>query len=107
MSAGIIILLLLALVLVVFTLQNSVAIDIHVLFWQLNQVPLVLTLLVCVIIGFVAAVIIDYPKIWRLKSTVKSLQKEVQQLKDNKTTVEKHPEGIRMTGGKDNDFFDA
>ncbi|MFV0376330.1 MAG: lipopolysaccharide assembly LapA domain-containing protein [Mangrovibacterium sp.] len=107
MSAGIIILLLLALLLVVFTLQNSVAIDVHVLFWQLNEVPLVLTLLICVLIGFIAAVIIDYPKVWRLKSTIKSLHKELQQLKEAKTEVEKHPEGTPMTGGKDNDFFDA
>lgn len=107
MSASIIILLLLALLLVVFTLQNSVAIDLKLVIWQLSDVPLVLTLLVCVLIGFVAAVVVDYPKIWHLKSTIKGLQKELNGLKEVRKNEEQHPEGIRIEGGKDNDFFDA
>ncbi|WP_372776363.1 lipopolysaccharide assembly LapA domain-containing protein [Mangrovibacterium sp.] len=112
MSAGIIIILLLALLLVIFTLQNSVAIDVKLLLWQLTDVPLVLTLLVCVIIGFIVALIINYPKIWKLKSTVKSLQKELNTLKtktieNEKVKEENHPEGLKMKGGSSNDFFTA
>lgn len=105
MSVGIIILLLLALLLVIFTLQNSMPIDIKFLVWQFSDVPFVLTLLICVLIGFIAAVIVSYPKIWRLKSTVKGLQKELNSLKAGKEAEEKHPEGPKMKGGKDNDFF--
>lgn len=107
MSAGIIILLLLALLLVIFTLQNSMPIDIKFLLWQFSEVPFVLTLLICVLIGFIAAVIVNYPKIWRLKSTVKSLQKELNNLKAELDEEENHPEGVKMKGGKPNDFFDA
>jgi len=107
MSAGIIIILLLALLLVIFTLQNSVAIDVKFLFWQLDQVPLVLTLLVCILIGVIIALVIHQPKIWKLKSTIKSLQKEINSLKAAEKPVEKHPEGIKLEGGSDNDFFNA
>ncbi|WP_163706994.1 lipopolysaccharide assembly protein LapA domain-containing protein [Mangrovibacterium lignilyticum] len=107
MSAGIIIILLLALLLVVFTLQNSVAIDVKFLFWQLEQVPLVLTLIVCIIIGVIIAMVLNYPKIWKLKSNIKSLQKELNTLKLKEETEEKHPEGIKMDGGSDNDLFNA
>lgn len=107
MSAGIIIILLLALVLVIFTLQNSVAIDVKLLFWQLTDVPLVLTLLVCVIIGVIVAFVINYPKIWKLKSTIKSLQKEIAGLKVQKEQEEKHPEGLKMEGDPGNELFNA
>jgi len=107
MSAGIIIILLLALLLVIFTLQNSVAIDVKFLFWQLEQVPLVLTLLVCILIGVIIAMVINQPKIWKLKSTMKGLQKELNSLKANESPVEKHPEGIKMEGGSDEDLFNV
>lgn len=100
-----ILLLLAALLLVVFTLQNAVNIDVKFLFWQLSQVPLVLTLLGCVLLGFLSAMAINYPAMRRLKSNLKNLQKEVDRLQTGRR--EKHPEGERMTGGTDNDFFDA
>lgn len=108
MSFGIIILLILALLLVIFTLQNSVVIDLKLLFWQLTDVPLVLTLVVCVITGFIIAALLNYPKIWSLKSKVKALQKELNELRSTKEeTTEKHPEGIEMKGGSENDLFNA
>jgi len=108
MSAGIIILLLLALLLVIFTLQNSVVIDLKLLFWQLSDVPLVLTLVVCVITGFIIAALLNYPKIWSLKSKIKALQKELNELKANQdVTEENHPEGIEIKGGSENDLFNA
>ncbi|PTN06791.1 lipopolysaccharide assembly LapA domain-containing protein [Mangrovibacterium marinum] len=109
MSAGIIILLVLALLLVIFTLQNSVAIDLKLLFWQLSDVPLVLTLVVCVITGFLIAALLNYPKIWSLKSKIKALQKELTELKakQREAAEEDHPEGIEMKGGSDNDLFNV
>jgi uncharacterized integral membrane protein len=108
MSVGIIILLLLALLLVIFTLQNSVVIDLKLLFWELSDVPLVLTLVVCVITGFIIAALLNYPRIWSLKSKVKALQKELNELKSNQNeTEENHPEGIEMKGGSDNDLFNV
>ena len=51
MSAAIIILLILAILLVIFTLQNSFEITIHLFFWKLPDVPLVLLILCCVLLG--------------------------------------------------------
>lgn len=108
MSAGIIILLLLALLLVIFTLQNSVVVDLKLLFWQLSDVPLVLTLVVCVITGFIIAALLNYPKIWSLKAKIKALQKELNELQEKQDeTEENHPEGIEMKGGSENDLFNA
>ena len=81
MSAGIIIVLLLALMLVIFTLQNSILVDLHVLFWQLTDVPLVLALLVCVISGIILGMIIYHPKLWKLKARLREQQKLVDQYK--------------------------
>jgi uncharacterized membrane protein (DUF106 family) len=98
----------LALLLVIFTLQNSVVIDLKLLFWELSDVPLVLTLVVCVITGFIIAALLNYPRIWSLKSKVKALQKELNELKSNQNeTEENHPEGIEMKGGSDNDLFNV
>ncbi len=105
MSAGIIIILLLALVLVIFTLQNSVAIDVDFLFWQIDQVPLVLTLLISVIIGFLIAMVVYYPKIWRINSKVKALQKELKTWQSGQQVTIKHPEGIKIDGDADTTLF--
>jgi len=108
MSFGIILLLILALILVIFTLQNSVAIDLKLLFWQLSDVPLVLALIVCVMAGFIIAALLNYPKLWKLKSQIKALQKELNELRQqDKEETEQHPEGIEMKGGSDDDFFNA
>ena len=68
MTASIIFLLILAVLLVIFTIQNSVQITINFLFWKLSDVPLVLALLICLIIGVVMTMLFYYPKIWKLNS---------------------------------------
>ena len=107
MSAGIIILLILALLLVIFTLQNTALITLKVFFWEVTDVPLVLALIVCLIAGFLVAYFMIYPKVWKLKSKVKSLQKQVN---EPIVTVPEPPtpttsEGIEMSGDTDESFF--
>ncbi len=105
MSVGIIFLLLLALLLVIFTLQNTMLIDVQLLFWQVTDVPLVLALIITLILGFVVAILIYYPKIWRLKSKIKEQEKQISQLKATGTKPESNPEGVEMTGGSEKGFF--
>lgn len=105
MSVGIVFILVLAMLLVIFTLQNSMLIDIKLLFWQISDVPLVLALIICVLIGFLAAMMIYYPRIWKLKSTIKEQQKQLTKLTETLSQQDNHPEGIEMTGGSEKGFF--
>lgn len=107
MSAGIIILLLLALLLVIFTLQNTVLISLKVFFWELTDVPLVLALIVCLISGFLIAFLLYAPKIWRLKTKIREQQKLLNRSSIEKTTYELDADSddVAITGDEGDSFF--
>ncbi|KOH45697.1 LapA family protein [Sunxiuqinia dokdonensis] len=109
MSAGIIVLLILALLLVIFTLQNTVLITLNVFFWKITDIPLVLTLIICIILGAILALSFAYPKMWKLKGQLKEKQKKIKELEILQVPAPEktHIEGIEMTdeGGDDNSFF--
>jgi len=107
MSAGIIILLILALLLVIFTLQNTVLISLKVFFWELTDVPLVLALIVCLISGFLIAFFLYAPKIWRLKAKIREQQKLLSKPRTGKTTYELDADSddIEITGDEGDSFF--
>ncbi len=115
MQAVIIILLILAILLVIFTLQNSIEITIHVFFWELNSVPLVLVLLCCIVLGYILALIYFSPRIWKLKREYKQLTKFNRELEHlhklnhpaNETDPDdSNPEGIELDDDDDkNSFF--
>lgn len=107
MSAGIIVLLILALLLVVFTLQNTVLISLKVFFWEFTEVPLVLALIVCVISGFLIAFFLYSPKIWRLKAKIREQQKLFSRPRQGKTTYELDADNddIEITGDERDSFF--
>ncbi len=115
MQTIIIILLILAVLLVIFTLQNSTEITIHFFFWELSNVPLVLVLLGCIVLGYFVAVIYFSPRIWKLKKDYRQLIKfnkeleELHQLNHPKKVTDlqdNDPEGIEMEDDdEDNSFF--
>ena len=112
MQIAIIFILILAILLVIFTLQNSVVITIHAFFWEINNVPLVLLLLVCIIIGYIVAVIYFYPRIWKLKKENKHLKKFSEELKTSrnlshgkKDDASSNPEGIKLEDDENDDTF--
>lgn len=107
MSAGIIFLLILALLLVIFTLQNPTTVDLHVFFWNIHEVSLVLALIICLILGVVLALLLSYPKIWKLKGQLKETQKRLTKLEEqNSEALEKpHAEGVEITDGQDDPSF--
>lgn len=104
MSAGIIILLILALLLVIFTLQNTVLINLKVFFWELTDVPLVLALIVCLIAGFLIAFLLYSSKIWRLKAKIREQQKL---LNNPRTKGESDTDDIEITGDEKSSFFNG
>jgi lipopolysaccharide assembly protein A len=76
MHAVIIFLLILAVLLVLFTLQNTTEISIHIFFWEIANVPVILVILGCIIVGYIVASIYYYPLVWKLK-------REISRLKDS------------------------
>lgn len=107
MSVGIILLLILALLLVIFTLQNTVLISLKIFFWEVTDVPLVLTLIICIIAGAILAFALTYPKIWKLKGQLKETQKRLTKLEEqNSEALESpHAEGVEITDGQDDPSF--
>ena len=111
MSALLIFGLILAILVVIFTLQNSAEITINLFFWEIQNAPLALVILCCIALGYFAAVLYLYPKIWNLRSENKKLTKANIAL-DEKLTVmqarikkeeDDNPLGIEM-GQMDDNF---
>ncbi|MBW6533665.1 MAG: LapA family protein [Mariniphaga sp.] len=111
MSAVIIILLILAILLVIFTLQNSFEISISVFFWEIADVPLVLLILCCILLGYILAAVYFYPRIWKLKREYKQAVKSSKKLEEKLESQELEkpgPEGIELEiddEDNDNGFF--
>ena len=115
MQAIIIILLLLAVLLVIFTLQNSTEITVHILFWEIANVPLALVILACILLGYIIASVYFSPKLWKIKREFKQLvkfNKELEELhrlnhpKKAKAEEETNPEGIELEDDDEgNSFF--
>lgn len=104
MSAIIIILLILAILLVIFTLQNSFEISISVFFWEISNVPLVLLILCCVLLGYIVGAVYFLPRIWKLKREYKQAVKSSKKLEEKletRETVKPGPEGIDLEVDED------
>jgi uncharacterized integral membrane protein len=95
MSAVIIILLILAILLVIFTLQNSFEITINLFFWEIPDVPLVLLILGCVLLGYIIASVYFYPRTWKLKRDYKQVMKLVPK-PEAKEAKKPGPEGFEI-----------
>jgi lipopolysaccharide assembly protein A len=111
MSALLIFGLILAILVVIFTLQNSAEITINLFFWEIQNAPLALVILCCIALGYFVAVIYLYPKIWNLRSENKKLAKVNSVLNEKLTAMQaklkaeedNNPLGIEM--GKMDDNF--
>ena len=100
-----------AILVVIFTLQNTLEITINLFFWEIQNAPLALVILCCIALGYFVAVIYLYPKIWNLRGENKKLTKLNGKLEEKLTTMQArlkseedvHPLGIEM--GKMDDNF--
>ena len=101
-----VLILVLAIFLVIFTLQNAESVAIRLFFWNVN-IPLVLLILVCLLIGYLLPHFSYIPRIWKLKSELTRTRREKEQLEsDNPKRVSEkpHPEGIEFDDpDEDND----
>ena len=74
MQVVIIFLLIIAVLLVIFTLQNTAEISVNIFFWEIANVPVVLVIIGCIIIGYLFATIYYYPLVWKFKRELKQLR---------------------------------
>ncbi|WP_321375457.1 LapA family protein [uncultured Draconibacterium sp.] len=114
MQVVIILLLILAVLLVIFTLQNAMDITLNVFFWEIKDAPLVLVLISCIFLGYLIAAFYFYPRLWKVKRENKQMLKFNAELKElhemNETPKSEEvtdPEGIELDDDDDADdnFF--
>lgn len=100
--------LVLAIFLVIFTLQNPDSVSIKLFLWTVS-IPKVLLILVCLLAGYLLPHFSYIPKIWKLKSELTRTRKEKEALEEGqvlKTKEKPHPEGIAfddLDGGDDDE----
>jgi lipopolysaccharide assembly protein A len=95
MSYKVIAFLLFSLLMVIFTVQNQILIDIKFLKWEITDVPLAVILLSGLVFGFSLALIMQLPRIMKLK---RELRKVVIELKKSEEIVAAKDEEITSEG---------
>jgi uncharacterized integral membrane protein len=101
MSWKVVIFLLLAALLAIFTFQNQIALDIKILKWELKEVPVVYLILVGLIFGFLLSTITQLPVILRLRRELRNVVRELEESEQIEPVPDDEvgPEGVSM--GKD------
>ncbi len=95
MSFKVIVFVLFSIVLAIFTYQNQILINIRFLEWEITDVPLAIILLSGLIFGFFLDLILQLPRIIRLK---RELKKVVIELKRSEEIVPAKDEDIDAEG---------
>ena len=80
MSWKVILFIILAVLLAIFTFQNQILLNIRFIHWELKDVPVAYILLAGLIFGFLLSMIIQLPTIMRLR---RELRKVVHELEDS------------------------
>lgn len=107
MSWKVIIFLILSVLLVIFTYQNQLLINIRFFHWEITDVPLVVVLLFGLVFGFLMALMMQLPRIIKLK---RELKRVVHELEDSEKIVADHDddvtsEGVSMGSDYNGGFF--
>ncbi len=91
--------LVLAVLLVIFTLQNQEKVSLKLFFWTIREIPVVLLIIVCLLLGYLIPYFSLISRIWKLKSELRQTKLEKEELEESvmvETDVTKRPdpEGI-------------
>lgn len=96
MSWKVIIFLILTVLLVIFTVQNQLLLNIKFIHWEMKDVPVVYVLLFGLIFGFLLSMMIQLPTIMRLR---RELRKVVHELEDSENIESAKDEEVDSEGG--------
>jgi uncharacterized integral membrane protein len=92
--------LVLAVILVIFTLQNQSHVSVKLFFWTIKEIPIPLLIIICLLLGYLIPYISLISRIWRLKRELKRTQEENEELQVEQQEpvaarkAKTHPEGI-------------
>ena len=81
MPGQLIIVLLVALVLILMTVQNPNPVSVQFLSWQTQQVPVIIVILISLLIGVIVSAVLGLIKQSKLKDKIRRLQREIEDLK--------------------------
>ncbi len=95
-----------AVLLVVFTLQNQEKVGVRLFFWNVKNIPLALLIIICLLLGYLIPYISLLSRVWRLKKELKQTREEVDELREGleeaRASGEKpDPEGIELDSPDD------
>ncbi len=97
----------LAVLLVIFTIQNQLLINLKFLHWELTGVPLVAVLIFGLVFGFLLALMLQLPRIIKLRRELKKVVRELE--KSEKIVADKDEEvtseGVSMGSDYEGGFF--
>jgi len=106
MSGKVIVFFILSILLIIFTFQNQLLINIRFFHWEMNDVPLVLILIAGLVFGFLLALMMQLPRIIKLK---RELKKVISELESDNVVADKDDditsEGIKMGSDYKGGFF--
>jgi uncharacterized integral membrane protein len=81
MPRQLIIILLVALVLVLMTVQNPNPVSVQFLSWEARQVPVIVIILISLLAGVIISSVLGLVKQSKLKDKIRRLQREIEELK--------------------------
>ncbi len=81
MHRQLIIILLVALVLILMTVQNPNPVSVQFLSWEAQQVPLIIIILISLLVGVIISTVLGLIKQSKLKDKIRRLQREIEELK--------------------------
>jgi lipopolysaccharide assembly protein A len=107
MSWKVIVFLILSVLLVIFTVQNQILMNIQFIHWEITDVPVVYVLLAGLIFGFLLASVMQLPRILKLKRELKKVMKELKRSEEIIATKDEvvDSEGISMGSEYQGGFF--
>ena len=81
MPRQLIIILLVALVLILMTVQNPNPVSVQFLSWEAQQVPVIIIILISLLAGVIISSVLGLIKQSKLKDKIRRLQREIEDLK--------------------------
>jgi len=81
MHRQLIIILLVALVLILMTVQNPNPVSVQFLSWEAQQVPLIIIILISLLVGVIISTVLGLIKQSKLKDKIRRLLREIEELK--------------------------
>lgn len=107
MSIKVVVFFILTVLLVIFTYQNQIVLNIKFIYWEMQDVPVIYVLLFGLIFGFLLSMMIQLPIIIRmrreLKKVVNELEKSEEIIADKDEVVDS--EGVSMGSDYKGGFF--